>query len=84
MSEDPQAFLSQLSTMSAFNEYQEQLFADYAREAQGARHPRARRRKKRADEVAKLEDQLGREKATIDKKLDEAESLLDRLEGRGA
>ncbi len=35
---------------------------------------------KRLEQVAKLEEQLGREKATIDKKVDEAESLLDRLE----
>ena len=34
--------------------------------------------------MAKLEEQLGREKATIDKKLAEAQSLLGRLEGRGA
>ena len=79
MSEDPQAFLSQLSTMSAFNDYQDQLFADYAREAK-ALDIRARATQKRADEVAKIKDQLGREKATIDKKLAEAQSLLDRLE----
>ncbi len=79
VSEDPQAFLSQLSTMSAFNDYQDQLFSDYAREAK-ALDIRARATQKRADEVAKIKDQLGREKATIDKKLAEAQSLLDRLE----
>jgi cell wall-associated NlpC family hydrolase len=79
VSDDPQAFLSQLSTMSAFNEYQEGLFADYATESK-ALEIRRQATKERADEVAEIKDQLGREKATIDKKLDEAQSLLDRLE----
>jgi cell wall-associated NlpC family hydrolase len=79
VSDDPEAFLSQLSTMSAFNEYQDALFADYAREAK-ALDIRRQATQKRADEVAEIKDQLGREKATIDDKLAEAESLLDRLE----
>ncbi len=78
VSEDPQAFLSQMSTMSSFNQYQEQLFSDYSREVK-ALDIRREATRDRADEVAELEEQLGREKATIDKKLDEAESLLDRL-----
>jgi peptidoglycan DL-endopeptidase CwlO len=78
VSDDPQAFLSQLSTMSAFNQLQDQLFDDFSRE-QKALGIRREATKQRASEVAKLEDQLGREKATIDKKLDEAQSLLGRL-----
>ena len=79
VSDDPQAFLSQLSTMSAFNEYQEGLFSDYATESK-ALGIRRQATQERADEVAQVKDQLGREKATIDEKLAEAKSLLDRLE----
>ena len=68
----------QLSTMSSFNQFQEQLFDDYSRE-QKALDIRREATKQRAAEVSKLEEQLGREKATIDKKLDEAQSLLGRL-----
>ena len=78
VSDDPQAFLSSLSTMSSFNQFQEQLFDDYSRE-QKALNIRRQATKQRAAEVSKLEEQLGREKATIDKKLDEAQSLLGRL-----
>jgi cell wall-associated NlpC family hydrolase len=78
VSDDPQAFLSQLATMSSFNEYQQQLFDDYARESK-ALNIRHQATENRAAEVAKLKDQLGREKATIDDKLAEARSLLDRL-----
>jgi len=78
VSDDPEAFLSQLSTMSAFNEYQQQLFDDFGREAK-ALNIRQEATEERAAEVAKLKEQLGREKATIDDKLAEARSLLDRL-----
>ncbi len=57
--------------MSSFNQFQEQLFDDYSREPK-ALNIRRQATKQRAAEISKLEEQLGREKATIDKKLDEA------------
>jgi cell wall-associated NlpC family hydrolase len=78
VSDDPGAFLARLSTMSSFNDLQSQMFSDYGRElkALDIRHDATARR---ARQVADLKAQLGEEKATIDKKVDEAESLLDRL-----
>ncbi|MDF1603018.1 C40 family peptidase [Nocardioides sp. YIM 152315] len=78
VSDDPQSFLAQLSTMSAFNDLQSQLFDKYATEAD-ALGIRQEATERRAAEVADLEQQLGEEKATVDKKLDEAEGLLDEL-----
>jgi cell wall-associated NlpC family hydrolase len=78
VSDDPGAFLARLSTMSSFNDLQSQMFSDYGRElkALDIRHDATARR---AHQVADLKAQLGKEKATIDKKVDEAQSLLDRL-----
>ena len=78
VSDDPGAFLGRLSTMSSFNDLQSQMFSDYARElkALDIRHDATAHR---ARQVSELKAQLGEEKATIDKKVDEAESLLDRL-----
>ncbi len=79
VADDPNAFLASLSTMSAFNDLQSQLFADYSREVK-ALDIRREATEKRAAEVAKLEDRLADEKSTIDDKLAEAKSLLGRLE----
>ena len=78
VSDDPGAFLRRLSTMSSFNDLQSQMFSDYGRElkALDIRHDATARR---AQQVSDLKAQLGKEKATIDQKVDEAESLLDRL-----
>jgi cell wall-associated NlpC family hydrolase len=78
VADDPGAFLGRLSTMSSFNDLQSQMFSDYARElkALDIRHDATAHR---AQQVSDLKAQLGKEKATIDQKVDEAESLLDRL-----
>ncbi len=78
VSEDPQTFLAQLSTMSAFNDLQSDLFDRYATEAKalGLRQDATQRR---AEQVAHLERRLAEEKATADKRLDQAESLLGEL-----
>ena len=79
VSRDPGAFLRQLSTMSSFNDIQSQLFDSYGRELK-ALDIRRDATSKRFEQVAKLEEQLAREEAVVDKKVEEAESLLDRLE----
>jgi peptidoglycan DL-endopeptidase CwlO len=79
LSEDSSAFLSQVSTMSAVGHLQDRVFDDFATELE-ALDIRSDATQKRLDQVAGLEKQLADEKATIDDKLAEAESLLDRLE----
>ncbi len=81
VSDDPQAFLSQLSTMSAFNDMQSQLFDDYATELKSL-DIRSDATRKRSAEVADLEKELAAEKATIDKKLASAKSLLSDLKAQ--
>ena len=83
VSEDPQAFLDQLSTMSAFNDLQSQLFDDYSRElkALDIRHDATA---ERLAEMAKTKQQLADEKATIDDKLAQAKELLGRLQAAAA
>lgn len=78
VSDDPQAFLAQLSTMSSFNDMQSQLFDDYATELKSL-DIRTDATEKRAGEVADLEKKLAEEKATIDDKLASAKSLLSDL-----
>lgn len=79
VSEDPKAFLAQLSTMSAYNDLQSEIFEDYSREVQ-ALELRQAATEKRLDSVEDLEAELAKEQAVVDDKLAEAQSLLDRLE----
>jgi cell wall-associated NlpC family hydrolase len=78
LSGDSSSFLSQLATMAAYGDFQDQLFNDYATEVEALdiRHDATQRR---ADQVAELEKRLAAEKKTIDTKHSEAEALLDRL-----
>jgi cell wall-associated NlpC family hydrolase len=81
VSNDPKSFLSQLSTMSAFNDMQSQLFSDYSTQLK-ALDIRREATEKRAAEVAATQKKLAAEKATIDKKFSEAKALLGRLEAQ--
>ena len=61
VSDDPSAFLSQLSTMSAFNAAAgPQLFDDYATEVEGARHPPRGDPEACRPRSPSIEEQLGR------------------------
>ena len=85
VSDDPEPFLSQLSTMSAFNDLQSQLFADYGTELKALDIRRDGHRRPRAAEIADdREAARAEEKATVDDKLAEAKDLLDDAQGRGA
>ncbi|MDO9496038.1 MAG: hypothetical protein Q7J48_10070, partial [Nocardioides sp.] len=64
VSDDPSAFLSQLSTMSSYTSYQDALLDDYATEVQ-ALDIRRTATAKRLEEVTKTEERLAAEKATI-------------------
>jgi cell wall-associated NlpC family hydrolase len=78
VAEDPGAFVTKLSTMSAYNDLQNELFDSFATEAK-ALNIREDATDERTTEVTKLSNQLATEKKTIESNLDEAESLLDRL-----
>jgi len=79
VSDDAGSFVSSLSTMSAYNDLQTQLFDSFKTEAK-ALDLRSKATEHRADEVQEKQDQLAAEKKTIDSKLAEAQELLDRLE----
>lgn len=77
--DDPAAFLSQISTLAAYNDLQVGLFDDYNTElkALGIRNDATTAR---ADQIAQAERQAAKESAAIDSKLDEAKDLLADLE----
>lgn len=78
VSDDPSGFLSGLSTMSAYQGVQAQLFDAYATEAK-ALDIRADATADRLAEIKRTEALLAKEKAEIEAKHSEAEALLDRL-----
>ncbi|WP_091110560.1 C40 family peptidase [Nocardioides psychrotolerans] len=78
VSDDPSAFLSQLSTMSTYDNYQDALLDDYATEVK-ALDIRQSATNTRLGQVSASEEKLAAEKATIDDNLAEAEGLLEDL-----
>jgi cell wall-associated NlpC family hydrolase len=79
VSEDPSLFLSQLTTISAYNDIQSQLFTDYATELKALDIRRAATRDRSA-QIATLEKQLRKEQAAVDAKLAAAKEQLAELE----
>jgi cell wall-associated NlpC family hydrolase len=79
LSEDPDAFLSQLSTVSAYNDQQAQMMAEFATQVKQL-EMREEAAQRELAEIEKAKEQLAEEKAEIDAKASEAESLLDELE----
>ncbi len=78
VSDDPGGFLSQLTTISAYNDIQTQLLDGYATELK-ALDIRASATDDRRAQITALEEQLADDKATIDKKLAEAKDQLATL-----
>ena len=76
--DDADSFVSNLSTMSAYNDLQSQLFDSFTTEAK-ALDLREKATEQRAAEIQKKQDQLLAEKKAIDDKLAEAKALLDKL-----
>ena len=79
VSDDPGAFLGQLSTMAGFNDLQDGMFDEYSTELQALDLRRAATAE-RVQEIAETTDQLEAEKSTIDAKLADAKDLLADLE----
>ena len=79
VSDDPAAFLGQLSTMSSFSQLQDSLFTDYSTEVE-ALTLREEATADRASDIAATTEQLAEEKDAVESKLDEAKDLLADLE----
>jgi cell wall-associated NlpC family hydrolase len=78
VSDDPQSFLGQLTTISAYDNLQSGLYDEFTTQAAALRLRRDATQR-RADEVAKTKARLKATKRQIDGKLAEAEELLQRL-----
>jgi peptidoglycan DL-endopeptidase CwlO len=78
VSSDPSAFVSQLTTMSAFNSMQASQYSSYLTQAKALRI-RQDATRSQLTKVASLEQQAATDKATIQHNLDAAKSLLDKL-----
>ena len=79
LSEDPDAFLSQLGTVSAYNDQQAQMMADFTIQAKQL-EMREQAAERELAEIEKVKKTLADEKAEIDAKAGEAKGLLDELE----
>ena len=83
LSEDPDAFLDQLTTVSEYNDQQTQIMADFAVQAKQLDMRRAASQRE-LDRIAATKKKLGQDKAEIDKKAAEAKALLGRLRAEAA
>ncbi len=83
LSDDPDAFLDQLSTISGFNDQQAEVMASFAVQAEQLEMREAAAQRE-LDRIKETEQQLAEEKAEIDEKAAEADELLGRLEARAA
>jgi cell wall-associated NlpC family hydrolase len=83
LSQDPDAFLNQLTTVSEYNDQQSEMMADFAVQAKQLEMRQAAA-KRELDRIAATKKELGHEKAEIDSKAAEAKSLLGRLKERAA
>jgi peptidoglycan DL-endopeptidase CwlO len=83
LSDDPDSFLSQLSTISEYNDQQSQIMADFAVQAKQLelRQAAAEREVRR---IAETKKRLGAEKAEIDDKAARAKRLLGTLKAEEA
>jgi cell wall-associated NlpC family hydrolase len=79
VSSDPSAFVSQLTTMSAFNSMQAGQYSSYVTQAK-ALNIRQQATKNQLDKVASLERQAAQDKATIAKNLAAAKALLGKMQ----
>ena len=83
LSEDPDSFLDQLTTVSEYNDQQSQMMADFAVQAKRLEMRQAAAKRELA-RIAATKKELGKEKAEIDAKAAEAKELLGRLKERAA
>ena len=83
LADDPDSFLSQLSTVSAYNDQQRQVMDDFEAQTQQLQMRRAAAQRE-VTRIADAKQQLGTEKAEIDAKAAKAKKLLGTLKARAA
>lgn len=83
LSDDIDGFLERLSTVTAYNEQQSQLMAEFATQLKRLELREAAAERELA-ELAETQATLAEEKAEIDEKAGEAQALLDDLEAEAA
>ncbi|QNN54754.1 C40 family peptidase [Nocardioides mesophilus] len=83
LSDDPDTFLDQLTTISGFNDQRAAMMADFAVQAKQLEMREAAAQRE-LDRIAETKAQLADDKAEIDDKAAEAAKLLDRLEAERA
>ena len=83
LSQDPDAFLNQLTTVSEYNDQQSQMMADFAVQAKQLEMRQAAA-KRELDRIAATKQELGKETSDIDSKASEAKDLLSTLKNRAA
>ncbi|GAB2755309.1 C40 family peptidase [Nocardioides pakistanensis] len=83
LSKDPDAFLDQIATVSAYNDQQAQLMAEFATQLKQLELREAAAERELAA-LAETEAQLAEEKAEVDEKAAEAEALLDEMDAAAA
>jgi peptidoglycan DL-endopeptidase CwlO len=79
VSEDPSAFLEQLTTMSEFNDIQSYVFGDYATELK-ALNIRKDETQRRQEQASALKKELAAHKTEVDKNFNQATRVLNSLE----
>ena len=83
LSQNPDAFLDQLTTVSEYNDQRSQMMADFAVQAKQLEMRQAAA-KRELDRIAATKKELGQEKAQIDDKAAKAKELLSKLKARAA
>ncbi len=83
LSQNPDAFLNQLTTVSEYNDQQSQMMADFAVQAKQLEMRQAAAQRE-VDRIAGTKKELGQEKAEIDDKAAKAKELLGKLKDRAA
>ncbi len=83
LSDDPNAFIDQLTTVSQYRDQQSQMMATFAVEAKRL-SMRQQQASRMVAQVAATERQMAADKASIDKKASQAKALLQRLKDKAA
>ena len=83
LSDDPDTFINQLTTVSEYNDQRSQMMSDFAVQAKRLEMRQASA-KRELSRVAATKKKLGAEKARIDEKAAEAKALLGKLQDRAA
>jgi len=83
LSQDPDKFLDQLSTVSQYNDQQGQMMADFAVQAKQLEMRKAAAERE-LRQIEATQKQLAADKAEIDKKAADAKALLGRLQDRAS